>query len=101
MGNVTGERSVEVEAPIERCFEIAADVERAPDWQDSLRDAEVLERDGDRRPALVETESDAKVKKVSYRLEYSYDEPERITWDFLGSDVRDIDGSFEFELTLL
>jgi hypothetical protein len=40
---------------------------------------------------------DAKVKKVSYRLEYSYDEPERITWDYLGGDVRDIDGSFEFE----
>ncbi len=40
---------------------------------------------------------DAKVKKVSYRLEYSYEEPWRITWEYLGGDVKDIDGSFEFE----
>ena len=65
MGTITGERSVEIDAPIERCFQIAADVEGAIEWQGSLRDVEVLERDGDRRAALVETKSDAKVKTVS------------------------------------
>ena len=97
MGNVTGERSVEVEAPIERCFEIAADVERAPDWQDSLRDAEVLERDGDRRPALVETESDAKVKKVKALLRLSYDEPTGIRWEQEKGDVKSLVGWWRFE----
>ena len=97
MGNVTGERSVEIEAPIERCFEIAADVERAPDWQDSLRDAEVLERDGDRRPALVETESDAKVKKVKALLRFSYDEPTGIRWKQEKGDVKSLTGWWKFE----
>ena len=33
MGNISGARSVEIEAPIERCYTIAADIDNAPDWQ--------------------------------------------------------------------
>ena len=80
MGNITGDRSVEIEAPIERVFEIAADIAGAPEWQGSLKDVEVLERDADKRASLVETESDAKVKTVKARLRFSYDEPTSITW---------------------
>ena len=80
MGIIRGERSVEIQAPIERCFDIAADIQSAPDWQGSLLDVEVLERDGDRRATLVETESDAKVKKVRARLRFSYSPPTRIDW---------------------
>ncbi len=47
MGVIKGDRSVEIDAPIERCYEIAADVENATEWQGSLKDVEVLERDGD------------------------------------------------------
>ena len=49
MGVIKGDKSVEIEAPIERCYEIAADIENAMDWQGSLKDVEVLERDGERR----------------------------------------------------
>jgi ribosome-associated toxin RatA of RatAB toxin-antitoxin module len=97
VGNIGGERSVEIEAPIERCFEIAADVGKAPEWQDSLRDAEVLERDGDRRPALVETESNAKVKTVKALLRFSYDEPTSIRWEQEKGDVKSLNGWWEFE----
>jgi uncharacterized membrane protein len=97
VANIVGERTVEIEAPIERCFEIAADVEKAPEWQDSLRDAEVLERDGDRRPALVETESDAKVKTVRAILRFSYDEPTGIRWEQEKGDVKSLTGWWEFE----
>ena len=45
MGTIKGDRKVEIEAPIERCYEIAADIENAMDWQGSLQDVEVLERD--------------------------------------------------------
>ena len=34
---------------MERVFEIAADIEHAPEWQGSLKDVEVLERDADGR----------------------------------------------------
>ena len=82
MGVIKGDKSVEIEAPIERCYEIAADIENAVDWQGSLKDVEVLERDGERRPRLVETESDAKVKNVRAVLRFSYDPP---TGDPLGA----------------
>lgn len=97
MGIIRGERSVEIDAPIKRCFEIAADVERAPDWQDSLRDAEVLERDGDRRPALVETESDVKVKTVRAVLRFTYEEPTGIHWVQEKGDTKSLEGSWTFE----
>jgi uncharacterized membrane protein len=97
MANVTGEKTVEIDAPIERCFEIAADIENAPDWQGSLKDVEVLERDGDRRAEVVETESDAKVKTVKARLRFSYEEPTRITWVQEKGDTKSLKGWWDFE----
>ena len=97
MANIKGDRSVEIDAPIERCYEIAADVAKAPEWQDSLRDAEVLERDGDRRPALVETESNVKVKTVKALLRFAYDEPTSIRWEQEKGDVKSLHGWWEFE----
>ncbi|MEA2430958.1 MAG: hypothetical protein QOI19_1431 [Thermoleophilaceae bacterium] len=97
MANVTGEKTVEIDAPIERCFEIAADIQNAPEWQGSLKDVEVLERDGDRRAELVETESDAKVKTVKARLRFSYDEPTGITWVQEKGDTKSLKGWWNFE----
>jgi uncharacterized membrane protein len=94
---ITGDRSVEIDAPIERCFEIAADIENAPEWQGSLRDVEVLERDAERRPELVETESDAKVKNVKARLRFSYAEPTGITWQQEKGDTKALRGWWDFE----
>src|SRR4051795_4072691 len=97
MGNITGDRSVEIEAPIERVFEIAADIENAPEWQGSLRDVEGLERDKYKRAELVETESDAKVKTVKARLRFSYEEPTGITWVQEKGDTKALRGWGEFE----
>lgn len=97
MGTITGERTVEIDAPIERCFAIAADVEGAIEWQGSLRDVEVLERDGDRRAKLVETKSDAKVKTVSALLRFSYEEPTAIHWVQEKGDTKSLTGSWTFE----
>jgi uncharacterized membrane protein len=97
MGNIKGDRSVEIDAPIERCYEIAADIENAPDWQGSLKDVEVLERDGERRALLVETESDAKVKTVRALLRFSYDPPTGIRWVQEKGDTKSLTGSWSFE----
>jgi uncharacterized membrane protein len=97
MGNIKGDRTVEIEAPIERCYEIAADIENAPDWQGSLKDVEVLERDGERRALLVETESDAKVKRVRALLRFSYDPPTGIRWVQEKGDTKSLTGSWSFE----
>jgi uncharacterized membrane protein len=97
MGVIKGDRSVEIEAPIERCFEIAADVENAAEWQGSLKDVEVLERDGDRRPMLVETVSDAKVKDVRAVLRFTYQPPTEIRWVQEKGDSKSLVGSWSFE----
>ena len=97
MANVTGDRTVEIDAPIERCFEIASDIENAPEWQGSLKDVEVLERDKYKRAELVETESDAKVKTVKARLRFSYEEPTRITWVQEKGDTKALKGWWDFE----
>ena len=97
MGLIIGERSVEIDAPIERCFEIAADIEGAPEWQGSLRDVEVLERDAQKRATLVETESDAKVKHVKAILRFSYEEPQRISWVQEKGDTKSLKGAWDLE----
>jgi uncharacterized membrane protein len=97
MGLIEGDRTVEIDAPIERCFDIAADIEGAPDWQGSLKDVEVLEGDGDGRPELVETRSDAKVKTVGARLRFSYDAPTRIEWVQEKGDTKSLRGWWDLE----
>jgi uncharacterized membrane protein len=94
---ITGDRTVEIDAPMQRCFDIAADIEHAPEWQGSLKDVEVLERDGDRRAALVETESDAKVKTVRSVLRFSYDEPSGIRWEQEKGDTKSLVGWWTLE----
>jgi ribosome-associated toxin RatA of RatAB toxin-antitoxin module len=97
MGTISGERSVEIEAPMARCYEIASDIDHAPEWQGSLLDVEVLERDGEKRALLVETESDAKVKNVRATLRFSYEEPASIRWVQEKGETKALTGSWTFE----
>lgn len=97
MGIISGERSVEIDAPMERCYEIASDIANAPEWQGSLKDVEVLERDGQRRATLAETESDAKVKTVRATLRFSYEEPTAIHWVQEKGDTKSLTGWWKFE----
>ena len=97
MGTISGERSVEINAPVERCFEIASDIANAPEWQGSLKDVEVLERDAQKRAALAETESDATVKTVRSTLRFTYEEPTSIRWVQEEGDTKSLTGSWTFE----
>jgi uncharacterized membrane protein len=89
--------TVEIAAPRERCYEIAADVENAPKWQGTLEEVEVIERDDQGRPELVYTKSDATVKKVDSELRFSYDPPGAINWEQEKGEVKWLTGSWEFE----
>ncbi len=97
MGFIGGEKTVEIDAPVEVCFAIAADVENAPEWQGSLRDVEVLERDTERRAVLVESESDAKVKAVRARLRFTYEAPHHIRWVQEKGEMKSLEGSWHLE----
>jgi uncharacterized membrane protein len=97
VGLIKGDKTVEIDAPIERVFDIAADIANAPVWQGSLKDVDVLEKDGDGRAELVETVSDAKVKTVKARLRFSYDEPTRVEWTQEKGDVKALKGWWDLE----
>ncbi len=97
MGVITGERSVEIAATAQRCYDIAADWEHAPEWQESLKDVEVLERDAEGRPELVETESDAKVKRVRTTLRASYEPPHAVRWVQEKGEVKSLEGAWTFD----
>ena len=90
-------RTVEVDAPIERCYGLAADIEGAPDWQETLLDVEVLERDDQKRPLVVETVSDAVVRKARTTLRFSYDPPNGLSWEQVEGDAKWLNGRWEFE----
>ena len=94
---IRGERTVEIDAPLERVFEIAADLEHAPEWQQSLKDVEVLARDGDGRPMRVDTESDASVRTIRSRMTFAYDPPTSITWEQERGDVKAMNGWWQLE----
>jgi uncharacterized membrane protein len=97
MGLITGERSVEISAPVVRCYAIAADIQRAPSWQAALSEVDVLKRDGDNRATIADTEFDARVRSIRSRLRFRYVERERIDWDQERGDVKSLRGWWRFE----
>ena len=97
MGKITGERSVEIDAPIQKVFDIAADIEGSVSWMGAMKDVEVLEKDADGRPKLVETVNDAKVKTVKTKLSFTYNAPTEIRWRQEKGDVKSLDGWWKLE----
>jgi ribosome-associated toxin RatA of RatAB toxin-antitoxin module len=90
-------RSCEIGAPPEACYGALTDYEHLPEWQRAVRAARVLERDELGRGAVVEYEVDAKVRVVRYRLRQIYEEPWRLSSEYLGGDFRDFSGEWRFE----
>jgi uncharacterized membrane protein len=98
MGLNWAEHSVEIAAPIETCFAAITDYETFPGWQGAVVDTEVLDWDKNGRGKRVRLFIDAKVRKVDYTLDYRYEEPERIEWDFVeGNGINAADGHYLFE----
>ena len=97
MGTLEASWTVEIDAPRDRVYEIAANIEGAPDWQGTLEDVEVLERDDQKRALVVETLSDATVKKVRAQLRFAYDPPDGITWEQEKGEMKWLTGSWVFE----
>ena len=97
MADLEGTRSIEIAAPVQRCFAIAADLDRVPEWHGAMKHVEVLERDTDGRATLVQSELDATVARVRVGLRFSYDEPRGLQWTREGGDLRSLLGSWRFE----
>lgn len=97
MGKHRAEQQIEIAASPQACFDAIVDYESFPSWQRAVKSVEVLTRDDEGRGEEVAFVVDAKVKSLSYRLRYGYEPPHRIVWDYVGGDVRDIDGEYLLE----
>jgi ribosome-associated toxin RatA of RatAB toxin-antitoxin module len=97
MGTIDGSASIEIEAPIDEVYALAADVEASPSWQPEIKVAECLERDGDGNQVLVHMETDAKVRRLGSEIRFSYEEPNRISWVQQDGDLKAVEGSWELE----
>lgn len=98
MGMLGGEASTEIDAPIEEVWPVVEDVASAPEWQDGLDAMEPLERDGEGRVIVANSTTDAKVRKVTTRVRFSYDEAaHRVRWEQEKGDLKSLVGSWELE----
>ena len=95
---ITGTATAEVDAPLERCWELIENVAIAPEWQGGLERMDVLEKDDQGRPLVCDAVSDAKLRKVTTRVRFSYEGPRRLSWTQVGDgDLRSMEGYWELE----
>ena len=97
MGHLGGSATVEIDAPLERGWEVVQDVLSAPEWQGGIDQVRALERDSDGRATLVETVSDIKVRRLNARVRFHYEEPSRLRWTQEKGDMKSLEGAWELE----
>lgn len=95
MGTIEASHTVEIEAGLERVFEVAAEIEACDEWTPSVLSVEVLEKHPDGLAKLVEMENDAVVKKSRTILRYDYDRPAGISWEQEEGETKWLRGSWE------
>jgi ribosome-associated toxin RatA of RatAB toxin-antitoxin module len=87
-----------IDAPPARCYEVALEFERYPQWARDIKEAEVLSRDEQGRPAQVRFRAAAMGHSTTYVLLYDYsDAPQVLRWKLVEGDItRVLDGCYEF-----
>ena len=87
-----------VRASLERCFAVATDFERYPEWAADVKAVTVLERDEAGRGTKVAFRAAAMGRSTTYTLAYDYSgAPERLSWVQVDGDLtRSLDGEYAF-----
>ena len=88
-----------VEASPERCFEVAIDFDRYPEWAADIKSVTVDERDSEGRGTLVTFRAAAFGRSTSYTLRYDYtDAPHTLVWVQERGDLTSrLDGEYVFD----
>ena len=94
----TATEYIAIDAPPERVWDVAADVEHYPDWAKDIKDVVVRSRDDQQRPLEVEFRASALGRSTHYTLAYDYDEaPNVLSWRMVKGDIqRTIEGAYHF-----
>jgi len=88
-----------VEATPDRCFAVATDFARYPEWVAAIKSVQIDRRDDEGRATRVTYRAGALGRTVSYSLAYDYSAaPRKLSWRQEASDLTArIDGSYLFE----
>ena len=97
MGVIEASYTVEIEAPLERVYEVAADVSGAAEWQPSVLAVDVLETNPDGSARRVELEVDMKIKKSTAVLAYEYAPPDALSWEQEKGEAKSLVGNWKLE----
>jgi uncharacterized membrane protein len=94
----TASLTITINAPHERCWAIATDFERYPDWAKDVKSAVVVARDDQGRPIEVEFRTSALGRSTHYTLAYDFSAaPHRLAWRMTKGDImRAVDGAYMF-----
>jgi uncharacterized membrane protein len=87
-----------INAALQKCWDVALDFERYPEWAKDVKEAVVRERDALGRASKVEYRASALGRSTHYTLEYDYsDAPARLSWHLVDGDImRAINGAYSF-----
>jgi ribosome-associated toxin RatA of RatAB toxin-antitoxin module len=96
MSQFGGDGTVEVEATIDRCFEVAADAEHYPEWHPVIQSVDVLKRDADGRVQTARLVVDASVSTVTVEVAFSYEPPGVVECRRQSGDLNEMWTRFEF-----
>lgn len=97
MAALNGRSTAEIDAPVERVWELVEDVESAPQWQGGLKAMRAIEHDSEGRATLCEADTDAKVRTVKSTVRFSYDGPTRLSWVQEKGELKSVEGSWTLE----
>ena len=95
MGVIHASHAVEIDAPRDRVYEVAADVPGATAWNPATEEVDVIETDREGRAELVELKADAMVKKTKSTMRFRYDPPNGLSWTQEKGEVKSLDGRWE------
>jgi ribosome-associated toxin RatA of RatAB toxin-antitoxin module len=97
MAGLSASAQTEIDAPIERVWEIVADVEGWPEWQATITEIDVEQRDAANRPSLCEVVFDAKVQTIRTVQRVRYESPHRLTFGQERGSLKSLDGAWRLE----
>jgi uncharacterized membrane protein len=95
----TATEIITIDAPHERVWQIAIDLESYPMWAHDIKDVTIRSTDDEGRPLEVEFRASALGRSTHYTLKYDYtNAPAEMGWTMLSGDIeRSIDGVWKFE----
>jgi ribosome-associated toxin RatA of RatAB toxin-antitoxin module len=79
-------------------YAVIVDLAAYPQWADGVQSVEVLSSQDDGLPHRAAFRADARVAEIGYTLEYTHDQPSRVSWTLVEGDmVSQLDGVYGLE----